>query len=524
MPVPESVRKVPRPKNTIVEDSGRDSDLRYSVRERAGSKYVSGHNPSPRNGKVIGHIINSEYVPIDKKPKEPEPDRLSYGAVAFVHSVSSDLYSDLLTIFTPDDACTMMAIAAMRVTRSGISASRMASAYRRTFARKFWPGANLSPNSITKLFERIGESGSDRKAFFVKRAAAVEKDHHVAIDGTLKQDGSKVNDLSAFSRKSRVRGCKEISVLYAYDIEKMEPVCAEVFPGNIPDSGAYASFIRINDIRHGIIISDKGFPPSIIAEELKNRPELHFITPLKRNDTRIKNNNMLSFQGKLTNVDGSIMYCKRPIKGGHYLYAFESPDMASDELKKFISADKQDGSFNKLYEKKKEKFGVIVFESDLDLEPRTVYTAYNDRWLIELVFDRHKNDLGLDRTRVQGDFSVIGSEFVNFIATIMTCRMLKKATDAKLLEDRTWGNLLEDLSEVWRDTDALDNPKTDDEHWHYVTQYEFEEMEALGLSEPIPKPEPKKRGRPAKKKEEPTGPKRPRGRPRKNPLPEKKDC
>ena len=75
-------------------------------------------------------------------------------------------------------------------------------------------------------------------------------------------------------------------------------------------------------------------------------------------------------------------------------------------------------------------------------------------------FDRYKNDLGLDRTRVQGDFSVIGSEFVNFIATIMTCRMLKKATDAKLLEDRTWGNLLEDLSEVWRDTDALDNPKT----------------------------------------------------------------
>ena len=59
------------------------------------------------------------------------------------------------------------------------------------------------------------------------------------------------------------------------------------------------------------------------------------------------------------------------------------------------------------------------------LSRETVYTAYNDRWLIELVFDRYKNDLGLsDRTRVQGDFSVIGSEFVNFIATIMTCRML----------------------------------------------------------------------------------------------------
>ena len=82
--------------------------------------------------------------------------------------------------------------------------------------------------------------------------------------------------------------------------------------------------------------------------------------------------------------------------------------------------------------------------------------------------------------------------------------MLKKATDAKQLDDRTWGELLEDLSEVWRDTDAPENPKTNDGHWHHATAYEFEEMEALGLSEPEPepKPEPKKRGRPPKKQVE----------------------
>ena len=70
---------------------------------------------------------------------------------------------------------------------------------------------------------------------------------------------------------------------------------------------------------------------------------------------------------------------------------------------------------------------------------------------------------------------------------------MKKATDAKLLEDRTWGNLLEEFVRgMARHSGCLDNPKTDDEHWHYVTQYEFEEMEALALSEPIPKPEPQK--------------------------------
>lgn len=34
MAVPESVRKVARPVNTIVEDSGRNTKYRYAVRER----------------------------------------------------------------------------------------------------------------------------------------------------------------------------------------------------------------------------------------------------------------------------------------------------------------------------------------------------------------------------------------------------------------------------------------------------------------------------------------------------------
>ena len=48
-----------------------------------------------------------------------------------------------------------------------------------------------------------------------------------------------------------------------------------------------------------------------------------------------------------------------------------------------------------------------------------------------------------------------------------------------------------------------------------MSQIVFEELEALGLSEPVPKPEPKKRGR-KKKEPEVSKTKRPRGRPRKD--------
>lgn len=62
----------------------------------------------------------------------------------------------------------------------------------------------------------------------------------------------------------------------------MEPVCAEVFPGNSIDASSYAAFIRDNDIRRGIIVSDKGFPPRQIRKELEERPDLHFLNSIKK--------------------------------------------------------------------------------------------------------------------------------------------------------------------------------------------------------------------------------------------------
>ena len=98
MAVPAEIRAVPRPVNTIVDDSGTNSPKRYAVRQRASSKYIPGGNPQPKNGKVIGHIIDYKYVPLTDSTASDGPDMLSYGASALVKSVSADLLSDLLNI------------------------------------------------------------------------------------------------------------------------------------------------------------------------------------------------------------------------------------------------------------------------------------------------------------------------------------------------------------------------------------------------------------------------------------------
>ncbi len=251
MAVPKYIREVPRPVNTVVVDNGNDGPTRYAVRERKGIQYVSGGNPQPKNGKVIGHIVGGVYVPKHQAILDTAPDMLSYGAAAFVHSVSSDLLSDLLEIYSAKDAYTIMAIATLRIIKPEITASRMGTHYRRTYVSKYYPGIAISPNSISAFYQMLGQAGQLRKAFYQLRANKVVQDHHVAIDGTLKQDSSSVNDLSAFSYKAKKKGCQEVSVLYAYDIEVMEPICAEVFPGNSTDAASYRSFIRDNDLKRG---------------------------------------------------------------------------------------------------------------------------------------------------------------------------------------------------------------------------------------------------------------------------------
>ena len=141
MKVPEEIRKVKRPVNTIVEDSGREGPKRYSVRQRGVVKYVPGKNPQPHNGKVIGHIIDYKFVPVENThPSDEDPKMLSYGSAALAKSVCTDIVDDLLSIFDPTIAYSIMALALIRVIRPSTPLSRVSAHYYRTFTSVFFPG------------------------------------------------------------------------------------------------------------------------------------------------------------------------------------------------------------------------------------------------------------------------------------------------------------------------------------------------------------------------------------------------
>lgn len=57
-----------------------------------------------------------------------------------------------------------------------------------------------------------------------------------------------------------------------------------------------------------------------------------------------------------------------------------------------------------------------------------------------------------DRTGVQGDFSVILAEFLNFISTVAICRIMWKvdAPNRSDSDDGYWIHILQNVFETWK--------------------------------------------------------------------------
>ena len=327
------------------------------------------------NGKVIGHIYNGKFVPLENKRILPTdfPEIAVYGNAAVVNSVSADIFQDLTDIFELRQAVSIIATAQVRVISPGIIDSEIQAKYKDSFLQIYYPNAQLSKNLIGDLLQSIGKHPSLCREFYKKRLEKVLPESHIAIDGMLKTDNSKVNDLSAFSRKGRVKGSKDISLLYAFDIEMMEPVCVEVFPGNRVDASSYKDFITDNHLTKGVILDDKGFPPSTISQDLKNSPELHFLTPVKRNIKEVSAYHLRDYTGTFYDADGDEIYYKKGRKSAHlYLYSFMSLRKHNSEMRGFGRHAVKNGLDPHEFQDKLQKAGTVIYESDLDLPPETV--------------------------------------------------------------------------------------------------------------------------------------------------------
>ena len=490
MGVPAEIRAVERPVNTVVVDRGGTGPRRWAVVERVGCRRVGGRN-LPVNGGTVGHIVAGRYVPLDPAPVASSgPDIRGWADAAVVHRAALPLLDELLSAFDAGDAVEAYVLACMRVLRPGIACRSLSGAYGDSWLSVEVPGAQLSRNKVSSFLAALGSSYPRIVAFMRARCARVAEDHHVVVDGTLKQDTSTVNDLSRLSRRARVRGTRDVSEIWAFDVEEAEPLCSKVYPGNVVDEVAYGDFLAETGIERGVLMGDKAFRRKAAEASFADRPGLHWLNPLRRSDRRIRDHAMYEWEGRLEGTRRDVLYRKVRLRGGCFLYSFYDRARAAKEEADFFRRTR--GSFDAAKAKvADERFGTVVFESDLDLDPGKVYAMYEERWEIEVTFRYYKDTLDLDETRVQSDASVIGSEFVSFLATVISSRLVKEFDAAGLLDRMTYGQVMDDLRSARR---VRLEPGGD---WTLArtTVHARETLVKLGLVEAEPRPE-RKRGRP----------------------------
>ncbi len=160
---------------------------------------------------------------------------------------------------------------------------------------------------------------------------------------------------------------------------------------------------------------------------------------------------------------------------GKHLYSFRDSHRATEEedtwLEKHEAYDPSE-----LTELRKE-FGSISFISDLDLEPITAYKAYEERWNIEIMFRFYKDISDFDETRVHDDWSVVGTEFINFLSIVMTCKLRKAFEKVPQLQKVPYNHILRKLRR------ATMNKESSEGEWllRKLTSNEKEILIELGL-------------------------------------------
>lgn len=429
MPVPKEILAIERPKSTRVKAFGN----RYLVIKRT-SKIKNG-KPYPVELGTIGEIIDGKYVEIRKEPRKRmnQVDIKSYGPYALFNKVCFELFKDLAAVFDIDTAKRIYVIAMMRAIDRKITNQEIAFTYAQSFLSEIFPDLSLSDNTVSKLLVKIGQEYRYIHKFIELRTKQFEGKTQV-IDGTLVDNNSTENNFSEFSRKAKTKGSKELTLVYSFDIVSKEPVAMKTYPGNMLDSRSIDDFLTSFDVKKGLIVMDKGFYTKANIEKFKEKNSLSYIIPLKNSAKILKDLNIFN---KITNLlkkqDEGILYHKEMKDDNTYLYAFKNVKSEYEQkLGYMISNEKKDTFDKQKYLEKVDKFGTIVLESNIDLSPLEVYLAYSKRWEIETMFKMMKEIISLDTVNVHSDYSVIATEFINYISVVMSQKVKQVLRTTKI--------------------------------------------------------------------------------------------
>ena len=417
MGVPQEIRAVPRPKNTVVIDTGGKGPLRYCVRER--NKAVrTAKGFQPRNGKVIGHIVDGAFVPVSSRMKAKE--RRTLGCALLAADLGADLRARLAAHLGDKDADLVLALASLGILHPDLGEDLRAAQYKASLASLVFPGLDLSEKSIHALYAKIGKKGADELFRSLGQANGSDTSSYLLL-----MPMECPATLAAFGKDA----CKDNGPGLCLALQDGDTGFEPVY-GRLLDMKGESLPRAATGCDTGCTLFTASEASSESLRFLARERGLHYLVPVKWDDKLCKK---LSFDG-LEVVDGADTPCrKKRSPDDEYLYAFAGSPAAP-------AKQAQSQTQGKKKKNKKARENVRVFRSDVDLPLSCIPALAHEEALWQRIL-AHLAPLLLSACTLK-EREREGAGPVFLVTALVLRRIVQRAHDTGLLGKTHMGRIL----------------------------------------------------------------------------------
>lgn len=417
MSVPQDIRAVPRPKNTVVTDTGSKGPLRYCVRER--NKAVrTAKGFQPRNGKVIGHIVDGAFVPVSSRMKAKE--RRTLGCALLAADLGADLRARLAAHLGDKDADLVLALASLGLLHPDLGEDLRAAQYKASLASLVFPGLDLSEKSIHALYTKIGKKGADELFRSLGQANGSDTSSYLLL-----MPMECPATLAAFGKDA----CKDNGPGLCLALQDGDTGFEPVY-GRLLDMKGESLPRAATGCDTGCTLFTASEASSESLRFLARERGLHYLVPVKWDDKLCKK---LSFDD-LEVVDGADTPCrKKRSPDDEYLYAFAGSPAAP-------AKQAQSQTQGKKKKNKKARENVRVFRSDVDLPLSCIPALAHEEALWQRIL-AHLAPLLLSACTLK-EREREGAGLVFLVTALVLRRIVQRAHDTGLLGKTHMGRIL----------------------------------------------------------------------------------
>lgn len=426
--VPENIRAL-KPKGTMVKAIHGKYYVYEYFHVKENDKWKT------KMGKLIGSIDPTlGYVPNDSIEKD-EITTVDFGEYFLSYSLSKNVLDDLKQVFNAKDAYTIYFLSLIHFVNGFTYIKNVNPLYKQSYLSVKYDSLSFGEKTISSLYDSLGRKQNKVNEF--ENLMIEKSSKELAFDGHCIRSSSDDNELSEPGNKANVFKDDQINVLMAYDINTSRPVLSRVYCGGTLDKISVKDLIERKNLHSILFIVDKGFY-SKENIDLFSSNDNHYIIPLYSNHKKYKqitsNNKMEGlFVFERSKRRSTVEYHEETINDRTIIF-YRDLSQNALESTDYLSKVEEGKYTMESYLEKKESFGTIVLESNLNESAEEIYRLYKKRWMIETFYDYYKNRLDVNSLHLNDYYKTQGLSFIMLITSLIYSEFTKNIKKEKIKE------------------------------------------------------------------------------------------